>query len=282
MSLFSKVVRAMRKIAPLELADQSWDNVGILVEPPYPSPKFNKVFLTIDLTPQVLEEALSDPKVGTIVSYHPPIFRAMKRLTQSDVKQDIVMKAIARGVGIYSPHTACDNCVNGVNDWLASGLGKGVVEPIIATENPPEGQENSGTGRLFVYDEPTSLGTVIARVKELTGLSHVRVATAEPHMQKGQDLIKTVAICAGSGSSVLNPVKADLYFSGEMGHHDVLAALAQDTSVILCEHSNTERGYLSAVLQPALQKALANESSEEGEAIEIIVSKLDKDPLQIV
>lgn len=37
----------------------------------------------------------------------------MKRLTSADVKQDIVLKAIARGVGIYSPHTACDNCVNG-------------------------------------------------------------------------------------------------------------------------------------------------------------------------
>lgn len=37
----------------------------------------------------------------------------MKRLTQDDVKQSMVTKAIARGVGIYSPHTACDNCVDG-------------------------------------------------------------------------------------------------------------------------------------------------------------------------
>ena len=34
------------------------------LEPPYPQPQCNKVFLTIDLTPQVLEEALSDPKVN--------------------------------------------------------------------------------------------------------------------------------------------------------------------------------------------------------------------------
>ncbi|RCI03809.1 NGG1 interacting factor, partial [Rhizopus stolonifer] len=113
MSLLSKVTRCMRTIAPLELAEASWDNVGVLVEPPFPSSKQNKVLLTIDLTHQVLEEALADPKIGTIVSYHPPIFRAMKRLTSQDVKQDIVLKAIARGVGIYSPHTACDNCVNG-------------------------------------------------------------------------------------------------------------------------------------------------------------------------
>lgn len=59
----------------------------------------------------------------------------------------------------------------------------------------------------------------------------VRVAKAE----HADDLIKTVAICAGSGSSVLNPVDADLFFTGEMGHHDVLAALAKNTSVILCK-----------------------------------------------
>jgi hypothetical protein len=34
-----------------------------ILEPPYPQQQANKVFLTIDLTPQVLEEALSDPKV---------------------------------------------------------------------------------------------------------------------------------------------------------------------------------------------------------------------------
>jgi putative NIF3 family GTP cyclohydrolase 1 type 2 len=37
----------------------------------------------------------------------------MKRLTSEDVKQSIVLKAVAKGVGIYSPHTACDNCVGG-------------------------------------------------------------------------------------------------------------------------------------------------------------------------
>ncbi|CAM0135735.1 hypothetical protein VKS41_001837 [Umbelopsis sp. WA50703] len=280
MSLLSKVTRAMKRIAPLEIAENSWDNVGVLVEPPFPQKQANKVFLTIDLTPQVLEEALSDPKVGTIVSYHPPIFKSMKRLTPEDVKQNIVLQAIARGVGIYSPHTACDNCLGGVNDWLAGGLGKGSCKAIVPNQVPPEGQEGCGSGRLFTYDEPVTLSSVIEKVKALTGLKHVRVATAPSHQTSG--LIKTVAICAGSGSSVLAPIKADLYFSGEMGHHDVLAALAQETSVILCEHSNTERGYLSAVLRPSLAKELKDDKSESGEAIEIVVSSVDKDPLEIV
>lgn len=60
----------------------------------------------------------------------------------------------------------------------------------------------------------------------------VRVAEASK-----DHVIQTVAICAGSGSSVLNPVKADLFLTGEMGHHDVLAAVAQGTSVILCMYT---------------------------------------------
>lgn len=32
-------------------------------------------------------------------------------------------------------------CFDLVNDWLASGLGKGMVQPIVPAENPPEGEE---------------------------------------------------------------------------------------------------------------------------------------------
>lgn len=80
-----------------------------------PKPRINasRVFLTIDLTPQVLDEAISDPSVGLIISYHPPLFRAFKRLTLADVKQKIALECAVAGVSVYSPHTALDNCVNG-------------------------------------------------------------------------------------------------------------------------------------------------------------------------
>lgn len=42
------------------------------------------------------------------------------------------------------------------------------------------------------------------------------------------------------------------------------------------EHTNTERGYLTAALKPALEKLLTSEN------IDVIVSKVDKDPLVIM
>lgn len=41
-----------------------------------------------------------------IVAYHPPIFQSMKRLTQADVKQRIVIRCIENQCAIYSPHSA--------------------------------------------------------------------------------------------------------------------------------------------------------------------------------
>jgi putative NIF3 family GTP cyclohydrolase 1 type 2 len=64
----------------------------------------------------------------------------------------------------------------------------------------------------------------------------VKVRLATPSNERP---IKTIAICAGSGASVVSNVKADLYFTGEMGHHETLSALASGTAVILVEHSNS-------------------------------------------
>ena len=86
--------------------------------------------------------------------------------------------------------------------------------------------------------------------------------------------MQSVAICAGSGASVLSGVQADVYLTGEMSHHDILAAVARGTSVIVCNHSNTERGYL-----PVLKSKL--DVIFEGR-LNIVVSQIDADPLNVV
>lgn len=64
-----------------------------------------------------------------------------------------------------------------------------------------------------------------------------------------------------------------LKMAGEMSHHDVLDAVANGISVILCEHSNTERGFLSE-----LRDMLASHLCSK---VNIIVSEKDRDPLQV-
>jgi putative NIF3 family GTP cyclohydrolase 1 type 2 len=59
-----------------------------------------------------------------------------------------------------------------------------------------------------------------------------------------------------------------------MRHHDVLAANEAGVDVVLTDHTNTERGYLPT-LRANLLKLLDH-------AVEIDVSGVDADPLQIV
>lgn len=49
-------------------------------------------------------------------------------------------------------------------------------------------------------------------------LSIVLMCSVQYGAPAQESIIKTVAICAGSGGSMFKDVKADLYWTGEMGH----------------------------------------------------------------
>lgn len=63
----------------------------------------------------------------------------------------------------------------------------------------------------------------------------VQVAYPHSHTAESQS-IRTISICAGSGGSMLLGTRADVYFTGEMSHHEVLAAVAAGHNVVLCEY----------------------------------------------
>lgn len=68
----------------------------------------------------------------------------------------------------------------------------------------------------------------------MRGCDHkVQVAYAKSERERA--IVSTIAICAGSGGSVLLGVEADVYFTGEMSHHEVLAAVQSGHNVILCK-----------------------------------------------
>jgi dinuclear metal center YbgI/SA1388 family protein len=133
-------------------------------------------------------------------------------------------------------------------------------------------QRFCGMGRRLQLREPASLETIVERVKARTGVPRLRVAVGEGRSASAVDC-SSIALCAGSGWSLLrgSAGKADVLLSGEMGHHDVLNAVAKGSHVILCEHSNSERGYLKDVLQAELAAEL--------KGVSVVVSEVDADPL---
>lgn len=60
-----------------------------------------------------------------------------------------------------------------------------------------------------------------------------------------------------------------------MMHHDILDATQRGISVILCNHSDSERGFLHEFRSTLEKKILKDETR-------VIVSKIDRDPLVTV
>ncbi|CAL1543019.1 unnamed protein product [Lymnaea stagnalis] len=361
MNSLDVVVAKLKKLAPLSLAG-SWDNVGLLVEPSPPK-YISKIMLTNDLTTAVMEEA-KDKTVDLIISYHPPIFAPLKRLTQSSWKQRLVVECIENRIALFSPHTSHDALEGGVNDWLLSAfeVKKDSVRPVDFNEEFPEGlthvlevdfepsklkeirdqvlvsqlspdsrlrknkdafvfhsvkigstsagetcrlqvecnkseltdmlkgltsskqQEHfsvkhlskvpkhaTGMGRQAELSLPIPLSVAVEKIKSHLNIQYVSLAKAQG---KEEEEIQFIAVCAGSGSSVLQSVACDLLVTGEMSHHEVLDAVHRGCNVVLCHHSNTERGYLVH-----LCKKLINTL---GNSIDIFVSETDRDPLEVV
>lgn len=72
------VVNTLEGFASTSLAD-SWDNVGLLIEPSEKKIVHN-IMLTNDLTEDVVEEAIQ-ANINLIICYHPIIFTPMKCIT---------------------------------------------------------------------------------------------------------------------------------------------------------------------------------------------------------
>ncbi|XP_059558735.1 NIF3-like protein 1 isoform X4 [Myotis daubentonii] len=161
------LLSSLNDFASLSFAE-SWDNVGLLVEPSPPH-TVNTLFLTNDLTEEVMEEALRK-KADFILSYHPPIFRPIKRITWKTWKERLVIRALENRIAIYSPHTAYDAAPQGVNNWLAKGLGVCTSRPIHPSKAPNYPTE--GTHRVeFNVNHTQDLDKVMSTVKGISDVS---------------------------------------------------------------------------------------------------------------
>ncbi|KAK0472738.1 GTP cyclohydrolase 1 type 2/Nif3 [Armillaria novae-zelandiae] len=237
------VCRAMENIAPLRLAEK-WDN------PHFVSGR--RIYHPQCTSHRLIPSA--DIQASSIIDAHEPFS---------------LLRCVAEGISVFSPHTSLDSAWGGVNDWLAKGLGAGEVSALVGEKLDASGMSEGVAGRLMILDEPVSVTELIGRVKRHLGLSQVAYPSAR------LSNIRTVAICVGSGGSMLVGREADVYFTGEMSHHEVLASVAAGKHVILCGHTNTERGYLS-VLVERLRKEIQIED------LEVFVSKQDAHPLTFV
>lgn len=130
----------------------------------------------------------------------------------SNWKDRIVAKCLENHIAVYSPHTAWDAIEGGINDWLCSVVTGKDVNCITSPITPNALQPKNGAGRIIELNESKSLQSTIETIKNESKLKTVQIAIGANQNINSQ--IKRVALCAGSGASVLKGVVADLYVTG--------------------------------------------------------------------
>jgi len=137
--------------------------------------------------------------------------------------------------------------------------------PIQKCKVPGYEKTGAGMGRIVRFSRPQPLLSIIDRIG--LGLGNPKgFPIAIPQGKQMHEIdISSVAICAGSGGGLFAGLgkngeeDVDLLFTGELSHHEALAANEQGKCVIALFHSNTERGFLHSVLKPQLEKTVKEE-----------------------
>lgn len=199
--------------APMDTAE-GWDNPGMLVGDP--RREVTRVLVALDATAGAVDTAEA-VCADLIVTHHPVIFAPLKRLTADSIPYRLA----AAGIDLIAAHTNLDKAEGGVNDTLAARLGL--------------------TDVTVAADEYTRIGTLTEPMSARDFAAHVAGVLDTAVRYSGDKEVRTVAVCGGSGGDFMLRCigAADAYVTGEVRHHEWLAA-AGHVNVIEAGHYATE------------------------------------------
>lgn len=212
----TQVLAACQKLWPQSLADE-WDRPGLVSG--VSGASISKVLLTIDVTKQVIEDAISGG-FQLVIAHHPYLLKAVSTVAEDTAKGEVLSLAIKNEISIFAAHTNADVTATGVSATLAKAFGLTSAKPLV----PIKGV--IGHGRIGKLAKPQSLinfARSIAKVLPATA-GGIRVA-GDPNGK-----ISLVALCGGAGDSFISAAieqSADVYVTSDLRHHPTQDAIEQ-------------------------------------------------------
>ena len=281
--IIQELIDFFETIYPLKLSE-GFDNTGFLIGDRHREVK--KVLTCLTITPKVVSEA-ANWGANLIVSHHPFPFLQSKRWTSDSPDGRLLLSLIVHGIAVYSPHTAHDSALWGINEQLAQFLNLENIEPlcpapfneIVAENNMLDGLETInesirqrlgkplGTGRIGQFNHDISLADFTKKVHEILKCSVIQVV--------GDDLkkIRTVAIGCGAAESFLEGAAAkgaDVLLVGEAKVHTWLKADADSVALVMPGHYHSERFAM---------ETMATRIARYFPQLDVRPSQLEKDPV---
>ena len=219
------VFSTIEKYAPLKLSSDfqaminGYENSGIkaLVKG-----DIKGVLFTLDLTLESVQKAI-DNNCNLIVTHHPAIYSPIK------VVDGALLSAIQSNIGVISMHLNLDCAKQGIDYFLANGLGAKNQEIIYNLGN------DCGYGRIFEVSETAK------SIKQ----KYINTFETQNVMLFGDanKKINKVASFCGSGLDIAEIELAkdvDIYISSDIKHHVILYALEKGKCVMNVSHYSSE------------------------------------------
>ena len=144
-----EVAQILESLAPLATAED-FDNVGLLVGDV--EAEITGILVTLDTLESVVDEAI-EKNCNLIVSFHPILFKGLKKIGSATYVERVVTKAIQNNIAIYALHTALDNANEGVNAAICEQLG--LQDTSILIPKP------AGINKLSTYVPATALNNLL-------------------------------------------------------------------------------------------------------------------------
>ena len=207
-----------------------WDRDGFECCPE-PQKEVKNVMITLDVTNDVIDRAI-EIGADVIVSHHPIFFGGLNNVNALCAEGARAVKLIKANIATMSFHTRLDALCGGVNDILAAAIGLKNVETI--------GDE--GICRIGELEESTDAKSFAKAVKSAlsSGDGEREAHVVLCHVDR---LVKRVALVGGSGGSDMKlaaKAGADTYLTGELKHHERLAAADLNMNLLAAGHFFTE------------------------------------------
>ena len=219
-----ELTTAIEEYAPLAY-QESYDNAGLLVG--QPQQEITAALLTIDVTPEVIDEAIT-LGANCIISHHPLIFSGLKHLRGENDVERCVIKAIQYNIAIYAAHTNLDAAFYGVNHKIAQKLHLHNVQLLQTID------ENAGSGMIGDLEKPPPVCDFLEFVKQTFNCAIIKTSPL------CKSTISRVAVCGGSGSFLIEQAKnqnADIFLTGDIKYHDFFRA---ENQIIIADFGHYE------------------------------------------
>ena len=203
------LISEFEKLWPVANAEE-WDVVGLVSGSK--EQRISKILLTVDVTAEVVDHAI-EIAADLILAHHPMLLKPVNNLTEDSAKGSLLSKLIRSNIALYSAHTNSDAVPTGTSAMLAKAIGLHNTKPL-----QPFADGIHGIGKVGQLTHPISLGDLAAE------LNHALPATATGVRVAGdfENIVETVALCAGAGDSYLKLAlesNADVFITSDLRHH---------------------------------------------------------------